>query len=110
MKVRRERTAMVDILIHAEEVSGSELSWWAEAPDVPGFSAAANRLVELRQLVSQSLGEIAEDRGETRDSVEIRYTMLPPEPASEGPSVDRTDGVPTSVTSGPSVVGYAAVA
>jgi predicted RNase H-like HicB family nuclease len=32
-----------------------EGSWWAESPDVPGFSATAEDLVELRTLVREGL-------------------------------------------------------
>lgn len=36
--------------------------WWAESPDLPGFSAAAPTLLELRDTVQAALEEI--DDGE----------------------------------------------
>jgi predicted RNase H-like HicB family nuclease len=32
-----------------------EIIWWAESPDVPGFSAAADNLPELRRLYLEAL-------------------------------------------------------
>jgi predicted RNase H-like HicB family nuclease len=52
---------------HAEEVSVQAVTvlhhresgvWWAESPDVVGFSAAADGLAELRQPVSRTLDDV----------------------------------------------------
>lgn len=100
----------VTVLIHAELIEGPKLSWWAESPDVPGFSAAAETLVELRGLTSQTLRDLAEDRGEDPETVEIRWEMLPPEPASQGADVGPTGDGSTPVTIGHRITEYSAVA
>lgn len=48
---------MTELTIHLESVD-DEVVWWADSPDVPGFSAAAPSLVELRERASAALEEI----------------------------------------------------
>jgi predicted RNase H-like HicB family nuclease len=48
---------MTELTIHLEAVEG-EVVWWADSPDVPGFSAAAPSLVELRERATAALEEI----------------------------------------------------
>ena len=44
----------VMLIIHLE-ADGHEAVWWAESPDVAGFSAAAPTLGELRELVVEGI-------------------------------------------------------
>ncbi|MDA8267941.1 MAG: hypothetical protein M0013_06150 [Actinomycetota bacterium] len=52
------------ILVHLE-ASESGPVWWAESADFPGFSAAADTLVDLRRSATAALAELAEERGES---------------------------------------------
>jgi hypothetical protein len=54
--------ATIELVIHIEAADG-EAVWWAESPDVPGFSAAAPTLVELRE---RSIAALSELRGSVR--------------------------------------------
>lgn len=45
-------------------------AWWAESPDVPGFSAAADSLPDLRQVVREGLSfHIGTAGGDLRESM-----------------------------------------
>jgi hypothetical protein len=46
-----------ELTIHLEDVDG-EVVWWADSPDVPGFSAAAPSLEELRKQAATALADI----------------------------------------------------
>ena len=43
----------VTVLYHHENAV-----WWAESPDVPGFSAAADDLPAARELVARALDDV----------------------------------------------------
>lgn len=45
----------VRVLYHREDGV-----WWAESPDVPGFSAAADSLPDVRHYVREALREVHE--------------------------------------------------
>jgi predicted RNase H-like HicB family nuclease len=49
--------ATVELVIHIEAADG-EAVWWAESPEVPGFSAAAPTLAELRERATAALTEL----------------------------------------------------
>jgi hypothetical protein len=49
---------MTELVIHLEGGDG-EVVWWAESPQIPGFSAAAPTLKELRERAYRALREIA---------------------------------------------------
>lgn len=84
----------VNVLIHLEPTDKGELVWWAESPETPGLSAAANSLVELQFLVRQSIVELVGD-------VEVAYRLAEDEPVTEGERVTLPDSpVPSS---GPAV-------
>ncbi len=53
---------MITIVFHPEFIDG-ELAVWAESPDLPGFSAAGDSVVEVRALVLEFLAaeEIEDD-------------------------------------------------
>ena len=47
----------VTLLLHLELVDG-EHAWWAESDDVPGFTAAAPTLAELRERAHAALHDL----------------------------------------------------
>lgn len=47
---------MTALVVHLDEADG-EAVWWAESPDLPGFSAAAPTLAELRERVTGAIGD-----------------------------------------------------
>jgi len=47
----------VELIIHLE-ADGAEAVWWAESPDVAGFSAAAPTLAELRQMAVEGIEKV----------------------------------------------------
>lgn len=49
--------ATVELTIHLENSDG-EIVWWAESPDVDGFSAAAPSLSELRSRSVAALRDL----------------------------------------------------
>lgn len=56
MQGPEEGTAMrVELIIHLENTDAGETVWWAESPAVPGFSAAAPTLRELRDRATEAL-------------------------------------------------------
>jgi|ERR1039458_6926604 hypothetical protein len=46
------------------EASGGRIAWWAESDDLPGVSAAADSLSELRDLLAQLFADLTAERGE----------------------------------------------
>ena len=80
----------VELLIHLESISpenGGGFVWWAESPELPGFTASADHLPELieksRVAVSELLGE-----GEV--------TVVPQLVADEDESAAPSDPVPNA--------------
>jgi predicted RNase H-like HicB family nuclease len=49
--------ATVELVIHIEAADG-EAVWWAESPEVPGFSVAAPTLAEMRERATAALNEL----------------------------------------------------
>ena len=45
----------IELIVHLEQGEPSAVSWWAESADVPGFSAFADSLADLRTLAHESL-------------------------------------------------------
>lgn len=60
----------VEVQLHLEAVPDEGFVWWAESPDVSGFSAAASHLPELLERCDSALSEILDD------SLEIAYRMV----------------------------------
>jgi predicted RNase H-like HicB family nuclease len=56
----------VELVIHLEP-AGEESVWWAESPDVEGFSAAAPTLAELRVQATAALRDIVGRKFELRE-------------------------------------------
>lgn len=95
----------IKILVHGELIPESgAVSWWAEAPDLPGFSAAAATLVELRELAESSVRHIQGDEGLDSGDVTFRY-QLKGQGHSRGPQIDQR--APEAQTSGPRVTAVA---
>lgn len=42
------------VILHGEWSDDLEFGWWAESPDHPEFSAAADHLAELKGLVKEA--------------------------------------------------------
>lgn len=45
---------MADLILYLDEVDSTAV-WWAESPEVPGFTAAAGSLAEVRRLAAEAL-------------------------------------------------------
>ena len=60
----------VSILVHAEESS-----WWAESPELPGLSIAADSLAELRALIAPAVA-FHLDSDEEPEVVEVLVDVL----------------------------------
>lgn len=69
----------ITLVLHMEDGS-----WWADSPDLPGFSAADSDLQELRVTARMALRDILGDRGEDMSSLEIREELADPGSASDG--------------------------
>ena len=46
------------------EASEGAIVWWVESDDLPGVSAAADSLSELRELITPLLADLSAERGE----------------------------------------------
>ena len=46
-----------ELIIHLEVADG-DVVWWAESPDLPGFTAAGSSLGELRERAMAAIEEI----------------------------------------------------
>jgi predicted RNase H-like HicB family nuclease len=77
----------IRLLVHLEPTDHGSLAWWIEAPDMPGFSAAAPSLTETRIRAELALREILAEQGV--DDVAFRYRLVEAE-GSEGVDVTRT--------------------
>jgi hypothetical protein len=59
MRSPEEGTAMrVELILHLETTDTGEIVWWADSPDVAGFSAAAPTLVALRERATAALRDL----------------------------------------------------
>lgn len=65
----------IRLLVHLEP-AGDQQVWWAESPDVPGFSASDATLRDLLARSSWALTEIAEERGDDPTSVDVVYELV----------------------------------
>ena len=69
----------ITVLIHLERVEDDRPSfvWWAEAPSLPGFSAAADRLPQLLDRIRAAVPDILADRGEQASDLVLRMRLAP---------------------------------
>jgi len=53
----------IDLLIHLEQVPDPDpgFVWWAESPDLPGFSAAADHLPDLLRQAEAAIDDLVAD-------------------------------------------------
>lgn len=65
----------IRLLVHLE-AAGDQQVWWAESPDVPGFSASDGTLRDLLARSSWAMTEIAEERGDDPASVDLVYQLV----------------------------------
>ena len=63
----------VTLLVH-QEAGDQGVVWWAESPEVPGFSATDVSLDGLRARARDALRDIAADRGEGLGTVSTVLT------------------------------------
>jgi hypothetical protein len=64
----------ITVLIHMEPLDSGGVAWWAESPEVPGFSATAESLVELRVLAAHSIVDLLAENGQTPEG--FRYRLV----------------------------------
>jgi predicted RNase H-like HicB family nuclease len=70
-----DRTVTIRVLYHEEDQG-----WWAESPDVEGWTVAGDTYEEVRRLVEDgvtfALASAAEDRGEEFDEARFADVAL----------------------------------
>jgi len=64
----------IRLFVHLESAGDRQL-WWAESPDLPGFSASDDTLRDLLARSSWALAEIAEEHGED-PNVDVVYELV----------------------------------
>lgn len=78
----------VELTIHFDDVD----NWWAELSDVPGFTASAKSLPELRAVIEDCLPDLAQDLGEPVNVVSEVLADAEPETVALASLVVETDG------------------
>jgi predicted RNase H-like HicB family nuclease len=72
----------IALQIHVEASEAGTPVWWAESPDLPGFTASADSLAELRTVVDEVLAEfgseLASDAGHPGEPIRIDSEQLAP--------------------------------
>ena len=64
----------IRLLIHLEPAGDRQL-WWAESPDLPGFSASEDTLRDLLARANWAISEIAEESG-VGPMVDVTYELV----------------------------------
>ena len=72
----------VTLIIH-EETANHASVWWAEAPDLPGFSVADETLPGLLSRSRLAIEEILEERGVDPSSLDLGYSLAATSAGSE---------------------------
>lgn len=72
----------VEVLVHLEPAT-NELAWWAESPEVPGFTSVAASLQELMDHCEHALTEIFSERQDALTS--IQYRLVEDDSGNENP-------------------------
>ncbi len=80
----------VTLQIHLE-AADEAIIWWAESDELPGLSAAADSLPELRELLDQALIEMSADIGESITIVSERLAEAEDSESIEVPSADQIE-------------------
>lgn len=67
----------VDLLLHREAMPDRGApTWWAECPQVPGFSACFNTIEETVAASRVMIAEALRDRGGPAEELEIRTHVV----------------------------------
>lgn len=77
----------VRMKLHVELADAAPV-WWAESPDLAGFTAAANDLAELRRLIREELDERSPDVAYSEELVGDRSERADVKRASTVAAVD----------------------
>ena len=88
------------LVIHFDSADGQEV-WWAESPEVPGFTASADNLPELRTAIANVLPDLSSDAGE--DIVFAAEQLADVTPNLPDTVVVESDQAPGSVANRPSL-------
>lgn len=75
----------VRLLVHLEEGDGGT-TWWAESPQVSGFSVAADTLNELQSLAKWALADILSEDGKDAESLSVTFELVENEPFTTNPA------------------------
>lgn len=67
----------VRLLVHLERV-GEDTTWWAESPEVPGFSVAADDLAEVQARAKWALADILAETGHELGKVAVELVATEP--------------------------------
>lgn len=78
----------IQVVLHMDTNASDSrrISWWADSPDVDGWTAGAETLVELTKQVENGVAFYFE----TVD-IDVVYMMAESVPGTEGPKVEITD-------------------
>ncbi len=71
----------VTIIFHHERVEPADPVWWAESPDVPGFYATREQLIEVEQVAEAALREALSEQGIDPASIEFTHAFAEMEEA-----------------------------
>ncbi len=89
----------VRLLIHGEPADGEgRLVWWVESPDVPGFSGAADHLLEARITSERAIRDLFEEQG-VHEPIAFTYDLVSTVFSDEGVLVGRTGDAPAESAS-----------
>lgn len=64
----------VEVVLHVEVV-GEEFVWWAESEQLPGLSASAGSLFELRRLVPEAVAFLLDTDHDARSVEQIVFRV-----------------------------------
>lgn len=73
----------IRLVVHLD-VADEQPMWWAESPDVPGFTATDRHLRGLRRRAARALRAIAIDRG-WEGPLDVRPELAPFEAETDNP-------------------------
>ena len=97
---------IVRVVLHMEPLDSGATSWWAESPDLAGFSAAADSLVELRGLCTEAVHEIAAEDG--LEVGRIAWSFAQEDQVSGNPARAETSGAVPAGHDGAATVAHTA--
>jgi hypothetical protein len=81
----------IQVVLHMDvkDSDARHISWWAESPDVDGWTAGALTLSELTQQVEEGLVFYLDD-----NEIEIHYVMPRQQQTGQGPVLREHRGQP----------------